>query len=119
MVGEWLNAQALRKQDEKERCGYFFVKPRISRFSLNVTHSKTRYALFPELYDEEQISLGGVTTEWLAAAHQAMNKLKVAHAYYNALACIKADDDAIIDNNRQRVAQLMPNAKLEIAPRLP
>ena len=90
-------------------------------FSLNkLTHSKTRYALFRELYDEEQdIQLGGVTTEWLAAAHQAMNKIESsARAITTPSLVLSADDDAIIDNNRQRrVAQLMPNAKLEIVPR--
>ena len=108
---------------KKKDAGYFFGQtPYIAfPFSLNkLTHSKTRYALFRELYDEEQdIQLGGVTTEWLAAAHQAMNKIESsARAITTPSLVLSADDDAIIDNNRQRrVAQLMPNAKLEIVPR--
>ena len=108
---------------KKADAGYFFGQtPYIAfPFSLNkLTHSKTRYALFRELYDEEQeIQLGGVTTEWLAAAHQAMNRIEdSAGAITTPAIVLSADDDAIIDNKRQRrVARLMPNAELEIIPR--
>ena len=108
---------------KKADSGYFFGQtPYIAfPFALNkLTHSKARYALFRELYDEEQdIQLGGVTTEWLAAAHQAMNKIEnSAGAITTPTLVLSADDDAIIDNKRQRlVAQRMPNATLEIVPR--
>jgi len=108
---------------KKADSGYFFGQtPYIAfPFALNkLTHSKTRYALFRELYDEERdIQLGGVTTEWLAAAHQAMNKIEnSAGAITTPILVLSADDDAIIDNKRQRlVAQRMPNATLEIVPR--
>lgn len=108
---------------KKKDAGYFFGQtPYIAfPFSLNkLTHSKSRYALFRQLYDEEQeIQLGGVTTEWLAAAHQAMNYIESsAGAITLPTLVFSADNDAIIDNKRQRrVAQKMPNASLEVVPR--
>ncbi|BFT28966.1 alpha/beta fold hydrolase [Alteromonas sp. D210916BOD_24] len=108
---------------KKKDAGYFFGQtPYIAfPFSLNkLTHSKSRYALFRELYDEEQeIQLGGVTTEWLAAAHEAMHTIEQSAGGIRTPALIlSADSDTIIDNKRQRkVAQTMPNATLEIIPR--
>jgi lysophospholipase len=108
---------------KKRDSGYFFGQtPYIAfPYSLNkLTHSKTRYALFRELYDEEQeIQLGGVTTEWLKAAHEAMHTIESsARAITTPTLLFSADGDSIIDNNRQRrVAQQMPNTTLEIIPR--
>ena len=108
---------------KKQQSGYFFGQtPYIAfPYSLNkLTHSKTRYALFRTLYDEEQdIQLGGVTTEWLCAAHEAMHKIEdSAKAITTPMLVFSADGDSIIDNKRQRrVVQNMPNAELEIVPR--
>ena len=85
-----------------------------------LTHSKSRYALFRSLYDEEQeIQLAGVTTEWLAAAHEAMHRIEdSARAVTTPMIIFSADGDSIIDNTRQRrVAKKMPNAELEVIPR--
>ena len=107
----------------KQQSGYFFGQtPYIAfPYSLNkLTHSKSRYALFRSLYDEEQeIQLGGVTTEWLAAAHEAMHRIEdSARAITTPMIVFSADGDSIIDNIRQRrVAKKMPNAELEVIPR--
>ena len=108
---------------KKKESGYFFGQtPYIAfPYSLNkLTHSKVRYALFRELYDEEQeIQLGGVTTEWLRAAHEAMNTIEdSAGGILTHSLVLSADDDTIVDNKRQRVvAKRMANATLEIIPR--
>jgi len=104
----------------KQQSGYFFGQtPYIAYpYSLNkLTHSKTRYGLFRALYDEERrIQLGGVTTEWLCAAHGAMNTIeKSAGAITTPSLVLSADNDAIIDNKRQRrVVGQMPNARLVV-----
>ncbi|WP_334015589.1 alpha/beta fold hydrolase [Alteromonas sp. S167] len=119
LIRTGLAVNRMKKQDS----GYFFGQtPYIAfPYSLNkLTHSKTRYALFRELYDEEQeIQLGGVTTEWLKAAHEAMNTIEnSARAITTPTLLFSADADSIIDNKRQRrVAQQMPNTELEIVPR--
>jgi len=107
---------------KKRESGYFFGQtPYIAfPYALNkLTHSKIRYALFRQLYDEErQIQLGGVTTEWLLAAQRAMNTIE-ARAGEITTECLilSADGDSIIENKRQRrVAKCFPNARLEIVP---
>ena len=119
LIRTGLAVNRMKKRDS----GYFFGQtPYIAfPYSLNkLTHSKTRYTLFRELYDEEQeIQLGGVTTEWLQAAHEAMNTIEnSAKAITTPSLILSADGDSIIDNKRQRlVAQQIPNAILEIIPR--
>ncbi|WDT86537.1 alpha/beta fold hydrolase [Alteromonas sp. 009811495] len=119
LIRTGLAVNRMKKRDS----GYFFGQtPYIAfPYSLNkLTHSKTRYSLFRELYDEEQeIQLGGVTTEWLKAAHEAMNTIESsARAITTPTLLLSADGDSIIDNKRQRrVAQQMPNTTLEIIPR--
>ena len=108
---------------KKRESGYFFGQtPYIAfPYALNkLTHSRTRYSLFRELYDEEQdIQLGGVTTEWLKAAHEAMHYIEQsAGAITTNTLVLSADGDTIIDNKRQRrVAEKMPNATLVVIPR--
>lgn len=105
---------------KKKDAGYFFGQaPYIALpFSLNkLTHSKNRYALFRTLYNEErELQLGGVTTEWLHAAHEAMHKIEdSASAITTPSLILSADSDSIIDNRRQRlVAKCFPNARLDI-----
>ena len=119
LIRTGLAVNRMKKRDS----GYFFGQtPYIAfPYSLNkLTHSKTRYTLFRELYDEEQeIQLGGVTTEWLKAAHEAMNTIESsAKGITTPSLILSADGDSIIDNKRQRrVAKQMPNATLEIIPR--
>lgn len=119
LIRTGLAVNRMKKRDS----GYFFGQtPYIAfPYSLNkLTHSKTRYTLFRELYDEEQeIQLGGVTTEWLKAAHEAMNTIESsAKGITTPSLVLSADGDSIIDNKRQRrVAKQIPNATLEIIPR--
>lgn len=107
---------------KKRESGYFFGQtPYIAfPYSLNkLTHSKTRYRLFRKLYDEEQqIQLGGVTTEWLSAAQKAMNTIEMeAKNITTPSLILSADGDSIIENKRQRrVANDFPNARLEVIP---
>ena len=102
--------------------GYFFGQTPYLAFpySLNkLTHSKVRYRLFRQLYDEEpQIQLGGVTTQWLLAAHIAMHKIEDnAHKITTPSLILSADGDSIIENKRQRrVAARFPNAKVHVVP---
>lgn len=111
-----LSFNRLRKQES----GYFFGQtPYIAfPYALNkLTHSKSRYSLFRQLYDEEgQLQLGGVTTEWLRAAHSAMHYIeKNAHRMTTPSLVLSAEADSIIDNKRQqRVANSMPNAQVEV-----
>ncbi|MBO7923249.1 lysophospholipase [Alteromonas sp. KS69] len=107
---------------KKRESGYFFGQtPYIAfPYALNkLTHSKNRYSLFRQLYDEErQIQLGGVTTEWLRAAQAAMNTIELnAAAITTRSLILSADGDSIIENKRQRrVAAKFPNAQVEIIP---
>lgn len=103
----------------KQPSGYFFGQTSYIPFpyALNkLTHSRSRYALFRQLYDEERrIQLGGVTTEWLSAAHRAMNFIeKNAPRITTPCLVLSAQDDSIIDNKRQqKVVNAMPHSKLE------
>ena len=104
----------------KQTSGYFFGQTSYIPYpyALNkLTHSKARYALFRKLYDEERsIQLGGVTTEWLSAAHRAMNYIeKSAPCLTTPCLVLSAENDSIIDNKRQqKVTKTMPHAKLEL-----
>lgn len=103
-----------------KQSGYFFGQTPYVAFpyTLNkLTHSKIRYELFRQLYDEErQIQLGGVTSEWLHAAQVAMNRIEACAPQITTPSLIlSADGDAIIDNTRQRrVAGRFANAQLEV-----
>ncbi|GGW78987.1 alpha/beta fold hydrolase [Alteromonas halophila] len=106
----------------KKRSGYFFGQTPYVAFpyTLNkLTHSKVRYELFRQLYDEErQIQLGGVTSEWLHAAQVAMNRIEACAPQITTPTLIfSADGDSIIDNDRQRrVARRFADAQLEVIP---
>lgn len=105
-----------------KQSGYFFGQTPYVAFpyTLNkLTHSKTRYEIFRQLYDEErQIQLGGVTSEWLHAAQVAMNRIEACAPQITTPTLIfSADGDAIIDNERQRrVAKRFADAQLEVVP---
>lgn len=112
--GLWINR--LRKR----RSGYFFGQRRYLAYPFainNLTHSEIRYQLFRRLYDQTaNIQLGGVTTEWLHAAQEAMDKIEHQAADITTpLLVFSAGKDKIIDNRRQqKIVRSMPDAKLEI-----
>lgn len=119
----WLSSLLIRaglafNRMRKLESGYFFGQtPYIAfPYALNkLTHSETRYRLFRDLYDRErQIQLGGVTTEWLAAAIRAMDTIEQrAGEITTPVLLVSATEDKIIDNRRQlRVAEKMPAAKV-------
>ncbi|MCU7553295.1 alpha/beta fold hydrolase [Alteromonas sp. ASW11-19] len=116
LINAGLTLNRLRRKD----AGYFFGQtPYVAYpYALNkLTHSEVRYRLFRELYDEDKrIQLGGVTTEWLSAAQQAMDTIEAqAEKMTTPTLLFSADDDKIIDNDRQRsVAKRMPNLHLEV-----
>ncbi|MEW9797398.1 alpha/beta fold hydrolase [Alteromonas sp. CYL-A6] len=118
LIGVGLRWNRLRKRQS----GYFFGQTPYVAFpySLNkLTHSKIRYALFRQLYDDHpQIQLGGVTSEWLDAAQQAMDAIeRHARTITTPLLVFSADGDTIIDNRRQRrVVTTIPDVTLKIIP---
>ena len=76
----------------------------------NLTHSAVRYQIFRDEYVQNpQAQLGGVSTHWLRAALQAMNKIE-QHAGDFPLPSLllQAGSDQVVDNQRQcRVAEKM------------
>ena len=86
--------------------GYFFgQKDYVNKpFEDNpLTHSKIRYALFRQEYeDNPNVKLGGVSGHWLKAAAQAMNKVEhLAPQFPIPVLVIQAGADKVIDNKRQ------------------
>ena len=77
-----------------------------------LTHSYMRYTLFRQIYDAQpQIQLGGVTTDWLAAAHDAMAIIE-HQAHQLTLPCLifSAGADKVVDNRAQaRIARHIPD----------
>lgn len=82
-----------------------------------LTHSKIRYELFRQEYEEApSTKLGGVTGEWLKAALVAMNKVEyLASSFPIPALVLQAGQDQVVDNKRQtRVVRKMANAQLQI-----
>lgn len=82
-----------------------------------LTHSKVRYAIFRQEYeDAPSTKLGGVTGEWLKAALDAMNKVENLTSSFPIPALVlQAGQDQVVDNIRQtRVVSKMPDSKLQI-----
>ena len=77
-----------------------------------LTHSRVRYQLFRQVYAAQpDIQLGGVTTDWLAAAHEAMAVIE-QQAPQISLPCLifSAGADKVVDNRAQaRIARHLPD----------
>lgn len=97
--------------------GYFFGQGAYQAypFALNpLTHSEVRYQWFRDLYQQRpDIQLGGVTSEWLYAAFNAMQTIYAqAHHIQHPSLILSAGADKVVDNRRQRlVADRMPQAR--------
>lgn len=65
-----------------------------------LSHSKTRYQIFKDLYQKEKsVQLGGVTTQWLKQAHQIKDKIFSQIAQLTTpITVMQAGDDTIVDN---------------------
>ncbi|MCW8106897.1 alpha/beta fold hydrolase [Alteromonas ponticola] len=106
----------------KRKSGYFFGQTAYLAYPYAIntlTHSESRYRLFRDLYDDfSEIQLGGVTTHWLRAAIEAMDKIE-EHAgnIETPLLLFSASGDRIIDNRRQlSVAHQFKNAEIRKVP---
>ncbi len=107
-----LKLQKLRNRES----GYFFGQTSYLAYPYTIntlTHSEIRYRLFRELYDDmRDIQLGGVTTQWLRAAIEAMDTIELrASEIETPILLFSASGDKIIDNRRQlAVAEKFKNA---------
>lgn len=82
-----------------------------------LTHSQIRYETFRGTYDNQpSIQLGGVTSGWLKAALDAMQKVPKQGQYFPISALvIQASCDLVVDNKAQtKTANLMANTKLSV-----
>lgn len=70
----------------------------------DLTHSRVRYDIFRQEYEEQpQIQLGGVTGEWLKAATVAMDEVeRLASQISIPVLVMQAASDKVVDNKRQR-----------------
>lgn len=68
-----------------------------------LSHSKTRYQIFKELYQKEKsVQLGGVTTQWLKQAHQIKDKIfNQLDKLSTPISVMQAGGDSIVDNQAQ------------------
>lgn len=103
LISVGLKANRLRKKDS----GYFFGQKSYTAYPFQVnplTHSKIRYNTVKALYEASpDLQIGGVTSEWLAAAHQAMLTIEAqAERIVTPTLVLSSGHDLIIDNNRQR-----------------
>lgn len=100
------------------RSGYFWGQGDYQAvpFSENkLTGSQTRYKWFSQYYhDNANVSVGGVTFQWLAAALQAMEHIKThAQVIKTPILGFKAMNDDIVDNRAiDRVFAGFANAEL-------
>lgn len=92
----------------------YYVKP----FQHNkLSHSKLRYRLFKELFNQKsELQLGGVTIQWLKLAYKIKGKVwKLLPNISTPISVMQAGDDYIVDNQSQnefcvKVNQLHPNS---------
>jgi lysophospholipase len=116
LISAGLKKTQLRKKDSD----YFFgQKPYFAYpFQVNpLTRSKKRYEFMLDLYARfPELQLGGVTTEWLAAAQVAMNTIEFNAKNINTpTLTLSSGRDIIIDNKRQaRVARQFANATYHV-----
>lgn len=112
-----IRAGLKKSQFKKLRSDYFFGQGhyRALPFKLNIlTHSKIRYESMLSLYTEQKtLRIGGVTSQWLAAAFQAMNTIE---SNAERIACpvlvLSSGNDRVVDNKRQsRVVRQFQDAE--------
>lgn len=80
----------------------------------NLTHSRARYEIFRQAYEtHSEAQLGGVTNQWLKAAHKAMrNIVSSAHTFPISSLILQASADTIVDNQKQNlIAEIIPNCE--------
>nr|WP_242698638.1 alpha/beta fold hydrolase [Alteromonas sp. 5E99-2] len=112
-----IRAGLKKSQLKNKSSDYFFGQGRyrVHPFKLNVlTHSKVRYQSILSLYAEQKhLRLGGVTSQWLAAAYQAMDTIENnAERITCPMLVLSSGDDKVIDNKRQhRVVHQFQNAE--------
>ena len=87
-------------------------------FILNsLTHCEVRYQRMLKLYaDNRKLRIGGVTTQWLSAAVDAMNRIEnIACDVATPMLIFGSGNDRIIDNKRQaKVAKQFANASYTV-----
>lgn len=117
-MSSWLlGAGRYKAKVKKQQADYFFGQRAYLAhpFALNrLTHSEPRYQAMLTLYaDQPDLRLGGVTTEWLAAALAAMDKIEKEARYISTPTLVfSSGKDLIIDNKRQeRVARQFQQAE--------
>ena len=90
----------------------------VTPFSQNIlSHSKTRYQHFIELYkNTSDVQLGGVTVHWLAESIKAQNEtLRQLEQLSTPIIVLQASEDSVVDNQAQnyfcqRLNQLQPQS---------
>lgn len=89
-------------------------------FAINpLTHSKIRYRLFRQEYEQQPaLQLGGITYNWLRAAIAALETLaKQADSLQTQILVLQAGADQIIDNKAQdHLCAMMPRCQLKPIP---
>jgi lysophospholipase len=106
-LSSWLlGAGRYKTKLKKQQADYFFGQRAYLAhpFAFNrLTHSEPRYQAMVTLYaNQPDLRLGGVTTEWLAAALAAMDKIeKEARLISTPTLVFSSGKDLIIDNKRQ------------------
>ncbi|GGD73739.1 alpha/beta fold hydrolase [Lacimicrobium alkaliphilum] len=86
-------------------------------FAINpLTHSKIRYRIFRQEYEQEPaLQLGGITYHWLRAAIAVLDTLeKHASDVQTEILVLQAGGDQIIDNKAQdHLCAMMPRCQLQ------
>ncbi|MBN7823786.1 alpha/beta fold hydrolase [Bowmanella dokdonensis] len=87
-------------------------------FAINtLTHSKIRYQIFRDEYEQTpRLQLGGVTFDWLQASLDALDRLEdLAPELQTEILVLQAGGDLVVDNGRQdHLCALMPRCQLRV-----